>query len=204
MGIKRIQSVRKGRIYSITLLLFFSLLFSSCTSTTVTNKRAIQGLLDQGQIYLFDELYSEAISTYKEILSIDEDNIEGLYGLAQAHLLSKNLIKSGEVILTLSKVDTTHSYSLTKTYATLLYDGGEKEKALAQFYQLYLTNEYDKDLGMMLIEKYLENENFDLAMEVAMKLYQYHFNDAALIKKIADVAELGNFPHQESWAVLAQ
>jgi len=196
--------VRKRHLYSIAIIIVFSLLFSSCATTNNQNKKEIESLLIQGQNYIISELYTDAIASYKEVLVIESNNIEGLYGLARAYVLSGDLTRSAKVILTLSNIDTKKNYSLIKTYATLLYDSGETEKALTTFYNLYNTNPYDKELAIVLIDTYLENENFKKAYEIATNVYQYHYKDNDLIKKIADIAQKGDKPEKESWAILAK
>jgi len=124
--------------------------------------------------------------------------------LARTYLLAGDVSRSAQVILTLIDIDSLNAYTLTKTYASLLYDDGEEEKALSTLYDLYYSNVYDLDLAMQLIEKYMENENTNKAYEIATQAYQYHYNDQNLLKKIAQITEKGNLPDKESWARIAQ
>ena len=196
--------MRKRFLYYITILILFSFLFSSCATTNNNNLKAIELLLQEGKTQLVEELYEEAIISYEKVLLIDPDNIEGLYGLARTFLLARDVSHSAQVILTLIDIDSPNAYTLTKTYALLLYDDGEKEKALSTLYDLYYSNVYDLDLAMQLIEKYMEHENSNKAYEIAMQAYQYHYNDQALLKKISEITEKGNLPDKESWARIAQ
>lgn len=205
LAIKRVgEKVRKRFLYYITILILFSFLFSSCATTNNANLKAIELLLQEGKTQLVEELYEEAIISYEKVLLIDPDNIEGLYGLARTYLLAGDISRSAQVIHTLIDIDTLNAYSLTKTYASLLYDDGEKDKALSTLYDLYYTNVYDLELAMLLIEKYMENENTNKAYEIAIQAYQYHYNNQNLLNNIAQITEKGNLPDKESWGRIAQ
>lgn len=197
------HKVNKSILYSIVYSSLLSLLLISCASFTTTNQGEKEQLLATGENYVMNEEYIDAIDLYKRVLSYEADNVEALYGLAQSYLLSGDLASSAEVISTLATIESSKRYSLTKTYASLLYDDGEVEKSLKVLHDLYETNPYDKELAFILIERYLEHGFFSKAYIVATTLYEYHFNDKQVIKKIADITEQGNLPYKESWKVVA-
>lgn len=167
-------------------------------------KVTINTLLISGQENLYNELYDQAVVNYSEILTINNQHIEGLYGLARSYLLQNEFLKSAEVILTLTAVDKEKSYTLKHTYADLLFEGGKKTESIEYLSSLYKSNPYDKKLALSLIDKYLAGDAFDKAYQTALELYTYHYSDKGVLKKIAEIASLGNLVEKESWLLLAQ
>lgn len=203
MGIKeKYRKVRKRNLCSIAIIILFSLFLLSCTTVENRNNKEIQELLLLGNNHVMSEQYEEAITSYRSVLSLDPNTIEGLYGLAHTYLLDGQLDESAKAILLVSQADTKNSYSLKKTYANLLYDSGEIEKSLTFLDDLFHSNPYDKELAMLLIERYLEHEFISKAYEIGTTSYTYHYKDTDLIKKIAQVAQKGNLPSKESWTLL--
>ena len=188
----------------LVLLFFLSFFFLGCVSTRSLDKTEIKELLLQGESQLYSEQYDDAIISYKAIITINKDHKEGLYGLARSYILNGELDKGAEVIFLLTKIDEESAFSLKKTYARLLADSGRESESIDYLSSLYATNPYDKALAFSLIEILLNRNEFDKAYTIALQLYFYRYDEKDVIKKIAEIAEKGNLPDKDSWALLAK
>ncbi len=188
----------------LVLLFFLSFFFLGCVSTRSLEKAEIKALLLQGESQLYSEQYDDAIISYKAIITINKDHKEGLYGLARSYILNGELDKGAEVIFLLTKIDEESAFSLKETYARLLADSGRESESIDYLSSLYATNPYDKDLAFSLIETLLNRNEFDKAYAIALQLYFYRYDEKDVIKKIAEIAEKGNLPDKDSWALLAK